>query len=332
MVEKIHNLAKVYRHEDLRTTIQVCWNVLQMGYQKGVLGKRYVTKKVNGYRMYLDLNDRGISRTLALFGTREKDQIYILEKELKPGMVVLDIGSNIGSYALLEAGIVGCRGKVYAVEPAPDNFGRLNANVMLNRLDGIIQTFQLGISNRQGVQKLFLSESSNLHTFCLEEFSVGKRGESREKRTIDVETVSISDFRENKRQIDFIRMDIEGYEIEAFQGMLSALKKGGFSPMVLFETHRPKYNTNDRNIRDILEKLFSFGYFVKTIISNDEPKGKFRERGYQPTRLIKSDFVMRGIYDHVSEEDALYFISDAGYVRAVLLAREHSAVRRMPVD
>ena len=322
-MRKIRNLAKIYRHEGLPTTVRVCLNNLKIICQRRIFGRRFVVKYINGNKMYLDLDDRGISRTLALFGTREKDQLVTITNELKEGMAVLDIGANIGTYALFEARIVGARGKVYAIEPSPENFALLNRNVNLNKLDGTIQTFQAGISDRKGTQKLYLSESSNLHTFCLKGSSAAKSDVHIAERAIDVDTFTISEFVADRRPIDFIRMDIEGYEVEAFRGMIPALEAGGFSPMVLFETHRSKYDDNHRNMRDALERLFSLGFFVKTIISDQEPKGEFRNLGYQPRRIIKSDFVLRGIYDNISREDALYFICDVGFVRAVLLEKEN---------
>ena len=51
--------------------------------------------------MILDVYDKGLSRTLLLFSEREIEQKYIIEKILKPETVVLDLGSNIGYYALV---------------------------------------------------------------------------------------------------------------------------------------------------------------------------------------------------------------------------------------
>ena len=92
---------------------------LGVWYARNLLRRRVVLGKLHGFKIYLDLDDHGISRTLAVVGTREQDQIAILKRELREGMVVLDIGSNVGSYALLAASLVGESGRVFAVEPAP---------------------------------------------------------------------------------------------------------------------------------------------------------------------------------------------------------------------
>lgn len=81
------------------------------------MGRRYLEKRIYDYRMRLDLSDRGISRTLLLFGRRELEHKVMLERVLRPGMTVLDIGANIGYYALMELRLIGPGGTLVAVEP-----------------------------------------------------------------------------------------------------------------------------------------------------------------------------------------------------------------------
>ena len=68
--------------------------------------------------------------------------------------------------------------------------------------------------------------------------------------------------------------------------------------------------------------MFKHGYYVKIIVSDHEPKGMFSKRNYKPDILINTDFVTRGVYRGINNNDALYFIGDAGHVRAVLLERK----------
>ncbi len=320
MINKIKNLKKILKHEGLKIAIIASLNLLYLILIKYILRKKYFVRKIHNYKMFLDVNDPGISRTLALFGTREKEHIHILQRELKEGMVVLDIGANIGYYAVMEAALVGEQGHVYAIEPSPQNYLLLKKNVELNHFEKVIETFQIGISDRTGVEQFYLSSSSNLHTFHPEKYNV-TQDSYLTNNVIDVATTTISDFAINKKQIDLIRMDIEGYEVEAFRGMLKILEEDCFSPKILFETHRPKYDDKKHSIKESLTDLFKAGYYVKIIVSDHEPMGEFRERNYRPGTLINTDFVKRGIYKDISEKDALYFISDAGYVRAVLLER-----------
>ncbi len=97
------------------------WNHFRWQLHKHLLRKKTILCKVQSNWMYLDLVNEGISRVLAIYGIREADHTQIMKRELKSGMAVLDIGSNIGYYPLLEASLVGTKGKVYAIEPDPRN-------------------------------------------------------------------------------------------------------------------------------------------------------------------------------------------------------------------
>jgi hypothetical protein len=78
-----------------------------------------------------------LDRQIIAFGSYERDLHLYLEQFLKPGMVVLDIGANIGSMALHMARCVGLTGKVLAFEPAPLVCARLHENVIRNNLSEI---------------------------------------------------------------------------------------------------------------------------------------------------------------------------------------------------
>ena len=111
--------------------------------------------------MFLNPIDRGISRTLILFGVRELDHKKILELVLKKNMKVFDLGANIGYYVLMESSIVGKNGKIIAIEPVPENMKLLKKNLELNK-NNITTTMQVGISNLTEEKNFLLSEHSNL--------------------------------------------------------------------------------------------------------------------------------------------------------------------------
>ena len=77
-------------------------NLSFSSFLKYVMGFELFKKKIFNFYLYLDLKDTGISRSLILFGEREIDQKFILEKTLKKSMNVFDIGANLGYYVLLE--------------------------------------------------------------------------------------------------------------------------------------------------------------------------------------------------------------------------------------
>ena len=71
----------------------------------------------------------GIGRALYVFRSRELDHKWMLDNELSSGNVVLDLGANIGYYAIMEARKIGGTGKIYAIEPDPRNIELLQKNI-----------------------------------------------------------------------------------------------------------------------------------------------------------------------------------------------------------
>jgi FkbM family methyltransferase len=314
-------LAQSIQKDGILETLTYLKNGIVLRYIRGIKKHPYMKKTVHGTPMYLDVNDPGISRTLAVKGTREQDQVYVVRRELKQGMCVLDIGANIGSYALLEASLIGAEGTIYALEPSPQNFSLLNKNIELNKLENIILPFQLGAANHSGIGKFYLHSASNLHTFHPQKYREFADVPDAYQQTLDVEIVNIGEFLKDKKTIDFIRMDIEGFEVEVLEGLMDGIRNNTLSPKILFEVHRPKYDDVHHSMRSQLQQLFELGYKVKTLISSDESLARFHERGYQPEKVIRTDGVKRGIYNDFTNDDASEFICDIGFVRAALLVR-----------
>jgi len=306
----------------LMGTIKLMFNLPFYNYKRA--STRYFETKVNNYRMLLDLQDKGISRDLFLYGTREKEHIVFLQGCLKKGMAALDIGANIGYYSTMMGKMVGEEGKIYAVEPSMDNFNLLSLNVKLNGMDDIVDTYHVGISDKTGMGKFYQSEKSNWHTFYPEVHSGTSTESLVDTQPIDVPTITIKDFIEGKRKIELIRMDIEGYEVEVLESIIPLVQEGNFTSRILFEVHQPRYDDSEHNMKDCLRRLFDCGYYVKQLASHvgyKEREGRemFLRKGYKAVDLISSDGVEREIFNDISNEDAITFMCETDFVRTVLL-------------
>jgi len=289
--------------------------------KKHILKRALLSRSIHDYRMYLNLNDPGISKTLAIVGKRELEHVYILKNELREGMTVWDIGANIGYYVLMEAKYVGSTGKVYAVEPSPSNYELLKKNLELNDYTDRVETFQVAISNKNGESELYLSEMSNINTFNPHLFRFGRTSGNLSGTALMVPTSDVRSFTKDKRQVDLVRMDIEGHEVDVFESIIKSVEQEAFSAGILFETHFPKYDDTYNNMREQLKRLFELGYSPKWMASTDEKKARFGDKGYSPDVLIKTDGVERGLYKNVASDDAIEFICDFGGVRTVFLER-----------
>ena len=72
--------------------------------------------------------DLHVSRQLAEKGYWELYETQLILARLEPGQVFIDVGANVGYYAVLAAQQVGSEGQVVAFEPAPENFALLEKN------------------------------------------------------------------------------------------------------------------------------------------------------------------------------------------------------------
>lgn len=73
---------------------------------------------------------------------------------LEPGSVFVDVGSNIGAYALWAASVVGPSGSVIAIEPDPMTVEILRRNIALNQMESVISVCQIGVSDRDEVLRV----------------------------------------------------------------------------------------------------------------------------------------------------------------------------------
>ncbi len=284
--------------------------------QKFVLGRRFVERRIHSYRMLLDLDDKGISRSLILFGTRELDHKIILEKVLKPGMSVLDIGANLGYYVLMEMALIGPSGRMVAIEPSPSNVALLKKNLALNGCHDI-PVIAGAVSDTSGDREFFLAHQSNLNTF----HTSGSGGKHLSGKTVTVRTYTVPEIAKLHGNPDLIRMDVEGHEIEVFNGMLPAVERGEMAPMVIFETHLSRYD-KDHDMETPLRRLFACNYRPRYMASSSERGTALIDaRGYKGIERVRTDDVERVIYENIGVEDAVDFICHTGGARTVLLHR-----------
>lgn len=221
----------------------------------------YYLRMVQNSRMCLSLNDPGLSRDLIIRGIRERTETNMMRLLLCPGMKIIDIGANIGYYALIEGHAVSERGHVYAIEPEPANVELLRRNIELNGYHHI-DVFQAAIGDETGMARLYISDHSNLHNL------LKSRGtKSKEGRVIDVKSYRLDDFvaehRVDASEINFIRMGIEGYEVKALANMTKILCEA--EALKLFIEFHPHYikDIGGYSFESTMEMLAGFGYWIR---------------------------------------------------------------------
>lgn len=286
-----------------------------LGVMLALMKVRFFRKKIYNFYMWLDLKDAGISRTLWLFGERELEHRKILESILKPGMTILDIGANIGYYVLLELQLMKNQGFVIAVEPSPQNVDLLKRNLRTNGHDDV-EVHECAVSYESGQASFHLSEMSNLNTF----HDNGTGSLHLSGRTILVKTKTVPQIL-NGRQVNLIRMDVEGHEVAVLNGLLPEIEAGHYQPMVLFETHLSRYSA-ENDIEKPLRRMFAQGYTAKIVGSSSERgSDQLRALGYNASQYLRSDGDVRGIFFDITNEDVIRLVCKEGGIRTLLLCK-----------
>jgi len=207
-------------------------------------------------KMFLRPYDYGISTELRRYKTHEPLFTHVLSQFLKTGSVVIDVGSNLGYYALLESKLVGRRGLVIAIEPEPINFSYLIRNLRLNRITNVVPV-NLAVSNINGTIMMVRSKKSN------QTFAISDQARFRSGRYFLVKAKTLDCLVERMCvKVDAIRADIEGYEDFLLLGAVSTIRK--FRPVLLLEIH--PFLLGVHRTFNMLMRLKELGYVAKVVI------------------------------------------------------------------
>jgi FkbM family methyltransferase len=138
----------------------------------------------------------------------DRAERQLLKGILSAGDVVVDAGANIGIYSQFLSRCVGLTGVVHSFEPSPENFERLQSTT---RKLSNVRLCQAGVGEHSGRSALYLSDKLNVdHRIYANE------GDSRHSVPIDI--VALDDYFKPGQRVDFIKMDIQGYELHALRG------------------------------------------------------------------------------------------------------------------
>jgi FkbM family methyltransferase len=168
-------------------------------------------------------------------GTYEPELQQAIRREVHPGMVVYDVGANIGYVSLLLARAVGPQGRVFAFEALPANLERIRANLALNPQAAVTPLGMAVIDGERPVE--FLTHASG---------AMGKAAGSAGRvdqtyaAAIQVAGISLDEFiyAQKNPAPQVIKIDIEGGEVLALPGMRRLLREG--CPLVFLELHGPE--------------------------------------------------------------------------------------------
>jgi FkbM family methyltransferase len=241
--------------------------------QKGVwVTKQYLNVK---YNLQINLFSKDLIDHKILFtGAYERGTNSVLEAHVKPGDVVLEAGANTGTETLLISRLVGNQGKVWAFEPVPHVVNKLKSNLALNDIENVL------------VMELALGETRKEISFYVYPVSHPNQGMGSkvlenaglEKITVLQTTLdSLMDEGELPR-IDFLKMDVQGAELDILCGGFSCISK--CHPKIFLEA-----SENLSNLQAIYKYLIELNYSIQLI------KGDGTLENLNPTNLTMGNWL-----------------------------------------
>lgn len=201
-----------------------------------------------------------IDRYIISFGTYDKNLHLLLERILKPGMICIDVGANLGEVTLHMASKVGVGGMVYAFEPVSPIYERLKLHIEKHVKQNIIKAFQLALSNKTGRAPIHFSDVLNDNQGLATLLDTG----AEKSLTLcgEVTTTTLDEFaaQQNIRKVDLVKIDIQGAEILLLEGGRNVFTD--LSPEILIEISPSDLKYASKDSRDLIRLLEKYGYTV----------------------------------------------------------------------
>ena len=186
----------------------------------------------------------------------EVSERRFVERFLRRGMTVLDVGDHHGFYTILAAKKVGSTGKVLAFEPSPRERERLLVHLRLNRILNRVSVFPVALGREVAQATLYVVAGRDTGCNSLRPPAV-----TEPTLTVQVPVTSLDTFlaQENVTGVDFIKMDVEGAELGVLEGAEKLLGRRPH-PVILAELADSRTSPWGYNASAIYDLLVAKGY------------------------------------------------------------------------
>jgi FkbM family methyltransferase len=192
-----------------------------------------------------------------------KDDVYERVFKVEKGDVVVDVGAHVGMFTVKALREVGEEGLVIAIEPEERNFELLKRNT---RGYKNVKLVKKAVGDKTGRAILYISELSGEHSI--------KRS-SRAMKSIDVEVDTLDNMLSSLgvSKVDFLKIDVEGAELEVLRGASGYLSEGKIRKVAVAAYH---YCEEHKEVEDFL----SYHGFL---VEKTQVKGKWYVYGWRRT-------------------------------------------------
>jgi FkbM family methyltransferase len=187
---------------------------------------KQVRGKLHNYLMHLNLAEWPDRSTFFLDRWYDLETQLFLAATVRPGDTVIDVGANRGMFALTASRIVGPTGRVVCFEPNPRCVSTLELEIRSNQISNI-DVHKVGLGAENGTLKLTVPQvNSGQGTFSQTLYD----GDATYRLDVPVVT---GDSLLAGVQPSFIKMDVEGFELNALRGLVGTIRRS--NPILVHE-------------------------------------------------------------------------------------------------
>jgi FkbM family methyltransferase len=149
-----------------------------------------------------------------LMGTEDRT---FLERTVRPGMRILDVGSNLGLYSVLAARLAGESGRTICFEPDALLYSALCQNLVANGLERV-ETHAVGLGAAPAKLEFHRSiiNSGDNH--------LGEQASELFRRSTTISVVRLDDYLPDL-EADLMKIDVQGWELNVLHGMARTLAR-----------------------------------------------------------------------------------------------------------
>ncbi len=204
----------------------------------------------DGVIFELDIHDY-VSHYL-YFGFKDKGHLQLMQL-VKPDFVVLDIGTNYGTTILQFASLVGKEGYCFGFEPDKINYSICQNQLQLNNFKNV-EVANIGLGAAEDELFMVVESESNRGRNKVSD----KPNQNSEK----IKIRKVDDWVSEKqiKQIDLIKIDVEGFEMNVLQGSLETMKQ--FKPICFVELDDENLRQQGSSAREVIDYFIQLNYNV----------------------------------------------------------------------
>jgi FkbM family methyltransferase len=209
-------------------------------------------RKINGYSVRLP------TRYINYFPSDyEAANFHFLKQYLRKGDTVLDIGAHIGVFSSAAAILTGEKGKVYAFEPSKQTFDLLQKTISINKSGNVVEGVHAAIGGYTGKINFFVSSIAGDNSNSIVAYK-----EDRELFPAEVDIFTIDDFvaAHKIEQIKYMKIDVEGAELDALKGARYVLKR--MQPFIILAIHPEAIAAKGDSLKNIYDLITNASYMI----------------------------------------------------------------------